>query len=139
MPTKLQRRKERAAELRIHSMHNILTRYQVAHPAQKMPPGITFHAATTGMASMSARFRVVRPGFRTDPDPGGATLDYGQKTFLVYGREHRSEAQGNAVEWATARYKIEGGWTKVPVVRSSPYDLIPQFVADWFLALLDGE
>lgn len=60
---------------------------------------ISFLAATTGRASESAKFQVIDPGKRTDPD--AFWRDNGHKTFMPYSHNgDKAQTRVAAVAWA---------------------------------------
>lgn len=61
---------------------------------------ISFSPSQTGRGAMSARYQVVRIGYRTDPN--AHFLDNGHKTFSAGIR--KEQALRDAMEWADKRY-----------------------------------
>lgn len=83
--------------------------------AGKGNPFISYSPNDYGRGGRSAHFTVIRPGYRTDPDPNAHWQDYGNKTFMVWGsgKEAKDKMLAEALEWAGARYKITE-WAKTP-------------------------
>lgn len=73
---------------------------------------LSFRPTQRGRAYLSAAWQVVRPGYKTDASPEAHWTDYGHKTFSVFMREGRVEAEQQAREWASERYGVEE-WVKV--------------------------
>lgn len=72
---------------------------------------ITYHPQTTGLGSRCARWVVCGVGFSIDPN--GHWSDYGNKPFMVWGREQKQSALLEAQEWAGKQYGIKS-WAKTP-------------------------
>lgn len=73
---------------------------------------VAYTGASTGRAARSARWQVIRPGYRTDPK--GHWLDGYNKTYTVSGRADKESKRMEAIAWAAARYRIEGDWERDP-------------------------
>jgi hypothetical protein len=73
---------------------------------------ITWKPQDTGRGGRGAWWQVKRKGYLTDPE-STAYWHHGNKTFDVYGREHREEVLHEAIEWARDRYGF-GEFVKDP-------------------------
>lgn len=58
-----------------------------------------------------AMWRVARPGFLTDPK--GPWYNYGNKTFVVFGRHDKLAVFEEAKAWASERFGIKE-WARTP-------------------------
>lgn len=93
---------------------------------------LSYHAATTGRGSRSARWVVASKTHKTNP--GAHWMDYGQKTFHVYSGKDRAEKLEVAKAWVAEKYGITE-WAKIPGVYGAG-NQFPKSVADHIKALL---
>jgi hypothetical protein len=94
---------------------------------------ISYQSATTGMASQSARWYVLRPGRLTDPK-GGSTFNPGQKAFWVHNLAERAEALEQAKAWSSERYGLPvDQWGKIP---GMGMDVFPSPLVTWAKGIL---
>lgn len=73
-----------------------------------------------------ARWRVIHPGYKTNPEPG-FWRDYGNKAFEISQPEERQARLADAMEWASDRYDVPA-WDRLP---GFPYDYLPAAVVAW--------
>jgi hypothetical protein len=91
--------------LNIHNGHNLadLTKDKLF---------ISFTPASTGRGGRSAHFRVSHIGYQSDPT--AHFLDYGCKTFTVWGgKAGREKVLVDVIAWTNAKYG-EREWVKDP-------------------------
>jgi len=72
---------------------------------------VAYTPQITGRMSRSAKWQVIKPGFKTDPD-GHWTHD-GHKTFSVSRREDKEGNRLAALAWASEQFSIKE-WEKDP-------------------------
>ena len=72
---------------------------------------IHYTPADNGRGGSAAKWVVARPGFATDPK--ASWYDYGNKTFVVIGRENKNVKLDEAKRWASAKYGIKD-WARTP-------------------------
>lgn len=99
--------KDKLGEVKVHNAHNFAGHGNVY---------IAYSPNEYGRIMRPARWQVVRPGFKTDPD--GHWMNYGHKTFLLVnaGETHKEKkeiALEEAKAWASERYGITE-WAKTP-------------------------
>lgn len=87
-------------------------------------PYISYQPATTGFGSIAARWHVVRPGFKTDPDAWH--FDFNNKAFTVMGRDQKQAQLEAAMKWAGDRYGITE-WLKTPFGSYMSADYVRRF------------
>lgn len=115
--------RERAEKLSIHNVTNLLTAYRGAHWDQPMPVGLVY---TPGTNVFSARWSLIRPGYRTDPD----NIHHGgRKQWVGVGRENRTAVRDEAIAWCNQRYDYgDAKWVTSGLGDGS---YVPEFVAQW--------
>jgi hypothetical protein len=86
---------------------------------------VGYTPAFTGRGYRSARWQVVRPGYKTDPE--GHWEDDGHKTFSVLSRDVKESQRLAAIDWASYRYGIEE-WGRIAGI---PGDWFPVEVVTW--------
>lgn len=87
----------------------------VSNPVElcKRAGGRLYISFTPHEPALPARWRVISPRGRTDPD--AAWYDYGQKSFVTPGgRASKETALKEAIKWASERYGLTGEWERDP-------------------------
>jgi hypothetical protein len=116
---------EKLRTVGIYNAHGVLTKYAEATGAA-VPPAITYQTQELGRMFRCASWRVIRPGFETDPN--AHWQDHKQKTFAaVYPQTDKAPKLEEAKAWATARYGITE-WVTIPGLRDTRF---PIEVAAW--------
>ena len=80
---------------------------------------VGYRPQETGRVYTPAAWRVIRPGFRTDPK--GHWSDHGHKTFDVRNpvREYKDPVRLEAIGWASKRYQLDPeDWLPSPLGRA---------------------
>lgn len=86
---------------------------------------IEYSPAERGRGHRAARWQVIRPGYKTDPD--GHWMDHGHMTFSVWRGAEKAEKKKDAILWASKRYNIPvEDWVVCP---GFPGVLVPSEVA----------